>query len=216
MEVWNYSLTSTFVWTTHTQVRDVCHKAYTVCLHTSHQQAKVGGGREWTETCFCSPPPGIGRSGHLSSIRISWFIAGIAEQQITPRLPFYQRRTYACLFSNSVAPRLNSGTMPRCANWDKGLKLTMIYLIFTFQLIILNAVAQILLALLMYTAVSYCTLMFSSWCKKSYWKKKTECTLLTMLCTQSIAEVNVDAKSEHAMSALKRIIISHFYFHICK
>lgn len=98
--------------------------------------------------------PGTGRSGHLSSIRISWFIAGIAEQQITLRLPFYQRRTYACLFSNSVAPRLNSGMMPRCANWDKGLKLTMIYLIFIFQVIILNAVAQILLALLMYTAVS--------------------------------------------------------------
>lgn len=37
-----------------------------------------------------------------------------------------------------------------------------------------------------------------------------------MLCTQSIAEVNVDAVSVHTMSALKRIVISHFYFHICK
>lgn len=83
----------------------------------------------------------------------------------------------------------------------------MIYLIFTFQLIILNAVAQILLALLMYTAVSYCTLLK---------KNLSECTLLKMLCTQSTAEVNVDAISQHAMSALKKIVTSHFYFHTCR
>lgn len=38
------------------------------------------------------------------------------------------RRTYACLFSTSGPPRLNSGTMPRCANWDDRLKLTEWYI----------------------------------------------------------------------------------------
>lgn len=37
-----------------------------------------------------------------------------------------------------------------------------------------------------------------------------------MLCTQSTAEVNVDAISQHAMSALKKIVTSHFYFHTCR
>lgn len=126
MGVWNYSLTSTSVWTTHTG--SGCVPQTMVCPHTFHQQAKVDGGRQWVETCFCSSPPGIVRSGHLSSIRISFFASGIAEQQTTLRLPFYQRRTHACLFSSSVPPRLNSGMMPRCANRDKTLKLTEWYI----------------------------------------------------------------------------------------
>jgi len=94
----------------------------------------------------------------------------------------------------------------------------MTYLVFTFQLIILSAVAQILLAVLTHTAVSYCKLMFSAQCKTTVIKKKnvSECTLLIKLCTQNTAEVNMDAISEHAMSALQRIVTSHFYFHICK
>lgn len=37
-----------------------------------------------------------------------------------------------------------------------------------------------------------------------------------MLFTPSIAEVNVDAVSEHGITALKRTAISNLYFHICK
>lgn len=47
-------------------------------------------------------------------------------------------------------------------------------------------------------------------------KNISECTLLKMLFTPSIAEVNVDPVAEHGISALKRTVISNFYFHISK
>lgn len=111
---WESGITASHVvWTP--QTGSGCVPQTMVCPHTFHQQAKVDGGREWVETCFYFSAPGIVRSGHLSSIRISLFASGIVEQQTTLRLPCYQR-TYACLFSNSVPPQLNSGMIPRCAN----------------------------------------------------------------------------------------------------
>lgn len=94
--------------------------------------------------------PGIDRSGHLSSIRILWFVAGITEQQITLGFPSIKER----MLVYSPAQCLLGVILAWCLMWKLSQRIKtnwMIHLIFTFLFIILSAVAQILPPLLMYT-----------------------------------------------------------------
>lgn len=108
-----------FVGPTCTPGVGLCHKADTVCPHTSHQQAKVGGGREWMEPFPCSPALALADSV-TSAAQESHDCRGTNYSEAS----FLSHRMYACLSFSSVPPRLNSGLMPRCEHWDDGLKLT--------------------------------------------------------------------------------------------